>query len=150
MTLVRQGPSGSRFLSIQPLVSNKRKRGNSMMRLGSILKSARGKESRVQFARKLELSYTFVRAMEHGLRFPSDKVLLEIAERLGENPENLLLAAYCDRSPLLADVLIGRGVAVPEGEEETRTATAATDTLTPVSTPAPVRPIQAIRAHDPF
>ncbi len=123
-----------------------------MMRLGCILKNARGKESRVQFARKLELSYTFVRAMEHGLRFPSDKVLLEIAQRLNENPENLLLAAYCDRSPLLADVLEGRGVAIPEGEPEanTQAATPAADPLTPQTNPATVRPIQAIRAHAPF
>ena len=122
-----------------------------MMRLGAILKNARGKESRVQFARKLELSYTFVRAMEHGLRFPSDKVLLEIADRLGENSEELLLAAYCDRSPLLAEVLSARGVAIPEGEEEPAAkdvpaATAATLTPQPPSAPA----IQAIRANDPF
>ncbi|HIG11669.1 MAG: helix-turn-helix transcriptional regulator [bacterium] len=84
-----------------------------MMRLGSVLKNARGKESRAQFARKLELSYTFVRAMEHGLRFPSDKVLLDIADRLGENADELLLAAYCDRSPLLAEVLEARGVTIP-------------------------------------
>lgn len=123
-----------------------------MMRLGSILNKARGKESRVQFARKLELSYTFVRAMEHGLRFPSDKVLLEIAQRLNENPENLLLAAYCDRSPLLADVLEGRGVAIPEGEAETSSqgSKSADDTLTPQTNPTNTRPIQAIRAHDPF
>lgn len=123
-----------------------------MMRLGSILKNARGKESRVQFARKLELSYTFVRAMEHGLRFPSDKVLLEIARRLNENPENLLLAAYCDRSPLLADVLCNRGVAIPEGEAEVSKTDAqpGTETLTPQVNPASTRPIQVIRAHDPF
>ena len=90
-----------------------------MSRLGEILRESRGKESRVQFARKLGLSYTFVRAMEHGLRFPSDKVLMEIAQRLELDSEKLLLAAYCDRSPLLAKVLAGRGIEIaahqPEG-----------------------------------
>jgi len=119
-----------------------------MMRLGSILKKARGNESRVQFARKLELSYTFVRAMEHGLRFPSDKVLLEIAGRLGENPKQLLLAAYCDRSPLLAGVLSDHGVPIPEGEPEPKEeASPVVDTLTPAQ-PAPV--VRTVRANDPF
>ncbi len=89
-----------------------------MNRLGLILKQSRGKQSRVQFARKLGLSYTFVRAMEHGLRFPSDKVLLEMAERLQVDPGDLLLAAYCDRSPQLADELTRRGVELPEEDRE--------------------------------
>jgi len=89
-----------------------------MNRLGLILKRARGKQSRVQFARKLGLSYTFVRAMEHGLRFPSDKVLLEIAERLKVDPGDLLMAAYCDRSPQLAEVLEHRGLELPEEDQE--------------------------------
>jgi len=89
-----------------------------MNRLGLILKKSRGKQSRVQFARKLGLSYTFVRAMEHGLRFPSDKVLLEIAERLQVDPGDLLLAAYCDRSPQLAEVLVARGLDLPEEDQE--------------------------------
>lgn len=89
-----------------------------MNRLGLILKRARGKQSRVQFARKLGLSYTFVRAMEHGLRFPSDKVLLEIAERLKVDPGDLLMAAYCDRSPQLAEVLEQRGLELPEEDQE--------------------------------
>lgn len=84
-----------------------------MMRLGEILRKARGDQSRVQFARKLKLSYTFVRAMEHGLRFPSDKVLREIAERLELDPDELILAAYADRSPMLARVLEKRGIALP-------------------------------------
>jgi transcriptional regulator with XRE-family HTH domain len=88
-----------------------------MNRLGLILKRARGKQSRVQFARKLGLSYTFVRAMEHGLRFPSDKVLLEIAERLKVDPGELLMAAYCDRSPQLAEVLEQRGLDLPEEDQ---------------------------------
>jgi len=120
-----------------------------MMRLGAILKKARGTESRVQFARKLGLSYTFVRAMEHGLRFPSDKVLLDIADRLGENSEELLLAAYCDRSPLLAEVLIRRGIPVPVGEEEATEASEST-TLQPQQNPITTQMPKAIRAHDPF
>ena len=122
-----------------------------MMRLGAILKKARGKESRVQFARKLELSYTFVRAMEHGLRFPSDKVLLDIADRLGESSEELLLAAYCDRSPLLAEVLKARGVAVPPSGDEPEIAQeeAQGSVLQPQAQPQEA-PTQAVRAHDPF
>lgn len=120
-----------------------------MMRLGAILKRSRGKESRVQFARKLELSYTFVRAMEHGLRFPSDKVLLEIADRLAENPEELFLAAYCDRSPTLARVLRGRGVTLPEGQGEAEGEAEATETLQPQPQPTPAQ-AKSVRAHDPF
>ncbi len=124
-----------------------------MMRLGAILKNARGKESRVQFARKLELSYTFVRAMEHGLRFPSDKVLLDIADRLGESSDELLLAAYCDRSPLLAEVLKSRGISVPPGGEEELSETtteASAEVLQPQAQPQATKPPQVIRAHDPF
>ena len=121
-----------------------------MMRLGAILKKARGKESRVQFARKLELSYTFVRAMEHGLRFPSDKVLLDIADRLGESSEELLLAAYCDRSPLLAEVLKARGIAIPVGGEEVIEPTAAREAPQPQSSQTPTPAPQAIRTRDPF
>lgn len=93
-----------------------------MSRLGEILRNSRGKESRVQFARKLGLSYTFVRAMEHGLRYPSDKVLLDIAQRLDLDADELLLAAYCDRSTYLAKVLAGRGIQIaahkPAGSPE--------------------------------
>lgn len=123
-----------------------------MMRLGAILRRARGKDSRVQFARKLGLSYTFVRAMEHGLRFPSDKVLLDIAERLGEDPENLFLAAYCDRSAHLAEVLKERGIAIPEAAAEGEAAQPAEEKSAPspppssAETPAP----RVVRAHDPF
>lgn len=123
-----------------------------MMRLGTILKNARGKESRVQFARKLELSYTFVRAMEHGLRFPSDKVLLDIAERLSVNPEELLLAAYCDRSPQLTSVLKRRGLAIPVGSEEEEGVNeldGEMDVLQPQAA-SQSSPAAAIRAHDPF
>jgi transcriptional regulator with XRE-family HTH domain len=121
-----------------------------MMRLGAILKRARGKESRVQFARKLELSYTFVRAMEHGLRFPSDKVLLEIADRLGESSEELLLAAYCDRSPLLAGVLTARGIAVPPGGEEVLEPAPPAERTQPDSHQAMPPAAQEIRTQDPF
>ncbi len=88
-----------------------------MNRLGRILKEARGGQSRVQFARHLGLSYTFVRAMEHGSRYPSDKVLLDIAERLGIESGKMILAAYCDRSPDLAEALRVRGAALPVGAE---------------------------------
>lgn len=89
-----------------------------MMKLGNILQRTRGKESRVQFARRLGLSYTFVRAMEHGMRHPSDRVLVEIADRLGLDSSELLLAAYCDRSPMLARVLETRGIEVEPGVGE--------------------------------
>ena len=94
-----------------------------MMKLGNILQRARGKESRVQFARRLGLSYTFVRAMEHGMRHPSDRVLIEIADRLGLDSSELLLAAYCDRSPMLARVLETRGIEVEPGTVEENTMT---------------------------
>lgn len=83
-----------------------------------MLRKARGRESRVQFARRLGLSYTFVRAMEHGQRFPSDKVLMEIAQRLDLDSDNFLLAAWCDRSPGLDKVLRERGLELPIGSEE--------------------------------
>lgn len=83
-----------------------------------MLRKARGRESRVQFARKLGLSYTFVRAMEHGQRFPSDRVLMDIAQRLDLNPDEFLLAAWCDRSPGLDKVLRERGIHLPCGVDE--------------------------------
>jgi transcriptional regulator with XRE-family HTH domain len=79
--------------------------------LGSYLRELRGKESRVQFARRLELSYTFVREMELGNRLPSDEVLLDIGSRLGADPRKLVLFAHCDRSPSLLRVLQEHGVA---------------------------------------
>ena len=84
-----------------------------MTRFGQILRRARGHESRLSFARRLELSYTFVRSMEDGSRFPSDFVLETIAQRLNLNPDDLLLAAYCDRSPALATALRGHGIVMP-------------------------------------
>lgn len=89
-----------------------------MPRLGNILKQARGRESRVQFARRLGLSYTFVRAMEHGQRFPSDRVLMEIAGRLDLDADDFLLAAWCDRSPGLDKVLQDRGVELPSADDD--------------------------------
>lgn len=91
--------------------------------------------------------------MEHGLRFPSDKVLLDIAERLGEDPENLFLAAYCDRSSHLAEVLKERGIAIPEPEgESTETVRESDSSPALEAKPAPLAtpPAQVIRAHDPF
>lgn len=111
-----------------------------MNRLGLILKWARGDQSRVQFARKLGLSYTFVRAMEHGLRFPSDRVLLEIADRLSVDAGDLLLAAYCDRSPDLGEVLAARGVELPADEEEEFAGYAYEAPEDEVDAPPPVRP----------
>ena len=101
-----------------------------MMKLGNILQRARGKESRVQFARRLGLSYTFVRAMEHGMRHPSDRVLIEIADRLGLDASELLLAAYCDRSPMLAQVLETKGIDVEPGTTEGATETAGSQRAT--------------------
>ncbi len=89
-----------------------------MNRLGRILKEARAGQSRVQFARMLGLSYTFVRAMEHGSRFPSDKVLLDIAKRLGIESGMMILAAYADRSPTLVEALEVRGVSLPAEDPE--------------------------------
>ena len=72
---------------------------------GAILRQCRGITSRVRFARRLGLSYIFVRSPEEGIRLPSDRVLLEIAERLCLEFEQLLLAAYSDRSLALAELL---------------------------------------------
>ncbi len=127
-----------------------------MKRLGAILENARGKESRVQFARKLGLSYTFVRAMEHGLRFPSDKVLIEIAEKLGKDAEELFLAAYCDRSPHLAEVLVDRGVEIPADPDEGVTDKIDEEGSAEASNPSsssPAEPAPApemVKAHHPF
>lgn len=92
--------------------------------------------------------------MEHGLRFPSDKVLLDIAERLGEDPENLFLAAYCDRSAHLADVLKERGIAIPESGADEGASPEKSETPEAAANSAPnsvtVPPAQVVRAHDPF
>jgi transcriptional regulator with XRE-family HTH domain len=124
-----------------------------MRRLGTILENRRGERSRVQFAKELELSYTFVRAMEHGLRFPSDKVLVEIAQKLGLDQDELFLAAYCDRSSQLARVLGSRGVEIPvdgNGVVEPSTGSAGKQiemrSAQTISVPAE----RIIRAHGPF
>jgi len=44
------------------------------------------------FCRKLELTYTFVRAMEEGLRLPSIEVVREIANKLSIDPAPLVQA----------------------------------------------------------
>ena len=79
-------------------------------RLGRILRARRGAESRLSFVKKLRLSYTFVRSIEEGLRLPSDQIVAQIAECLDLDPEELLIAAYCDRSEPLARALARRGV----------------------------------------
>ncbi|MDP6539615.1 MAG: helix-turn-helix domain-containing protein [Planctomycetota bacterium] len=128
-----------------------------MNRLGTLLKTARGSGSRVQFARRLGLSYTFVRAMEHGQRFPSDPVLKKIAGILRLDPAELLLAAYCDRSPGLAEVLATRGVSLPAGAApedipvpEASTAPNQAPSAAPTSAPAPQPAWQATQAARPF
>ena len=113
-----------------------------MNRLGTILRTARGSESRVQFARRLELSYTFVRALEHGQRFPSDPVLKRIAEVLRLDSAELLLAAYCDRSPSLAAVLTSRGLTIPAGVESTPESVPAPRGAPPVAPAPAVAPTQ--------
>jgi transcriptional regulator with XRE-family HTH domain len=85
-----------------------------MSRLGAVIRRVRGDEPRAKFARRLGLSYTFVRAMEAGFRLPSDKVLLDIANILERDASEFLLAAWCDRSPELGEVLLRLGVPVPE------------------------------------
>lgn len=86
-------------------------------RLGKRLREARGDETRADFARRLSLSYTYVRALELGLRSPSDGVLAEITRKLGLDSGELILAAYCDRSERLTQVLIEKKVVEPETED---------------------------------
>ena len=74
-------------------------------RLGRILEEWRGDRPRTELARLLDMSYTFVKSMESGIRFPSDPELLRIAKKLKLDPDTLLIAAYCDRSPALAAAL---------------------------------------------
>lgn len=83
-------------------------------RLGNLLRQKRGATSRLSFARTLQLSYTFVRSLEEGVRFPSDEVLRAIAERLDLDENELVLAAYCDRSEALTRALRGRGLDVQD------------------------------------
>jgi transcriptional regulator with XRE-family HTH domain len=112
-----------------------------------MLKRARGRESRVQFARRLGLSYTFVRAMEHGQRFPSDKVLLEIAGRLEVDAKEFLLAAWCDRSPDLGKVLEDLGVDLPGDEVETAEPEEATRSTLRVNGHPRTHPVRAGESH---
>lgn len=79
-------------------------------RLGKLLRDHRGTESRLSFVKKLRLSYTFVRSIEEGLRLPSDQIVAQIAECLDLDTEELLIAAYCDRSEPLARALAKHGV----------------------------------------
>ncbi len=73
--------------------------------LGAHLRELRAARSRVQFAKLLGLSYTFVREMELGNRLPSDEVLLALADKLHADHRRLLIYTYCDRSPALRKVL---------------------------------------------
>lgn len=74
-------------------------------RLGRILKSWRGDTPLTELSEILGLSYTFVRSMETGERFPSDRELMKISRKLGLEADELIIAAYCDRSPALASAL---------------------------------------------
>lgn len=90
-------------------------------RLGNLLKAHRGEESRLSFVKKLQLSYTFVRSMEEGLRLPSDEIIQQISEKLEIDVDELILATYCDRSSLLSQALQARGIVSP-GPAEPRAA----------------------------
>jgi len=79
-------------------------------RLGKLIRARRGAESRLSFVKRLRLSYTFVRSIEEGLRLPSDQIVAQIAECLDLDEEQLLIAAYCDRSEPLARALARHGV----------------------------------------
>jgi transcriptional regulator with XRE-family HTH domain len=65
---------------------------------------------RSDFARLLGLSYTFVRCLERGERFPSDEVLLLLSQKLSLELDEIAIAAYCDRSRHLTSALQRRGV----------------------------------------
>jgi transcriptional regulator with XRE-family HTH domain len=82
---------------------------------GDHIRRARGDESRLQFCRRLGLSYTFVRAIEHGRRLPSDRLLAELAVALGLDHRQLVLRAYCDRSPSLCAILEEHGLVERNG-----------------------------------
>lgn len=79
-------------------------------RLGTILREARGAQSRADFAKRIGLSYTYVRSLELGRRLPSDGVLAGIAGKLGLDVGKVILAAYCDRSSALNQLLTSKGV----------------------------------------
>ena len=62
-----------------------------------------------------------MRSLEEGLRYPSDDVLVGIANRLDLDPKELILEAYCDRSPILREAITslmadvdGTGAAAPD------------------------------------
>jgi hypothetical protein len=79
-----------------------------------MLSTVRGGDSLASFSRTLDLSYTFVRSLVNGTRHPSDPVVKKIASKLGLEPDQLLLAAHCDRSPDLSAVLKGMGLDVDD------------------------------------
>ncbi len=107
--------------------------------LSSILRGARGDDSRMSFAKRLGLSYTFVRSLEDGLRLPSDEVLTQIAANLGRSSDELLVAAYCDRSPMLSEALERLGFPLTElfAVETDQVPTAPLPTSGPSSKSAP-------------
>jgi transcriptional regulator with XRE-family HTH domain len=89
-----------------------------MRRFGELLLEKRGGRSRAEFARELGLSYTFVREMEAGNRFPSEGTIPDLASKLGVDGGYLALLVHCDRSPLLTDHLVNQGVRLPTAEAE--------------------------------
>ncbi|MEM7515494.1 MAG: helix-turn-helix transcriptional regulator, partial [Planctomycetota bacterium] len=87
-------------------------------------------------AKRLGLSYTFVRSLEEGLRRPSDEVLIEIASKLELDADLLLLAAYCDRSKHLEGALRRIGLEFLKEEPES-----------PPEPPAPDAPLPDLTAE---
>lgn len=62
------------------------------------------------FTRRTGYSYTFVRAIMMGDRFPGDLALEKMCARLDIDFTQALLARYCDRSPALYELLRARGI----------------------------------------
>jgi transcriptional regulator with XRE-family HTH domain len=83
---------------------------------GRRLAAARGTSSRRKFAQQLGLSYTFVREMELGNRFPSDELVAQIAGQLHLDERRCLLEVYHDRSPALGAIFEHLGL-VGEGQD---------------------------------
>ncbi len=88
--------------------------GSETRYLSRLLTAARGGRSFAAFARTLGLSYTFVREMEAGNRFPSERKIPELAAKLQVDPGFLALCVHCDRSKFLSDYLGDAGL-LPSG-----------------------------------
>ena len=88
--------------------------GSEKRCLSRLLTAARGGRSFAAFARDLGLSYTFVREMEAGNRFPSERKIPALAAKLGVDPGFLALCVHCDRSKHLCDYL-GKAGLLPSG-----------------------------------